>query len=147
MRPIVTPYELQVGLQDEPVWDGQYRLDFHNFMILSGNDEIKSNDLPHFSTISGKLVNPRSYVDQGDENDLTEQPISDNISSALIKAPGEQLQQVLFSSAGANFLANKTFKGLGSDISMDDLNTNSPSILEEGRSGIARGYVNETDNR
>ena len=41
-------------------------------------------------------------------------------------------------SAGSNYLASREWKGLEARYGMDE-----PAILEEGRSGIARGYQEE----
>ena len=39
MRPIVTPYELEVALQAEPVWSGEYVLDFGKLALKGDVDE------------------------------------------------------------------------------------------------------------
>ena len=41
-------------------------------------------------------------------------------------------------SAGSNYLASREWKGLEARYGMDE-----PAVLEEGRSGIARGYEEE----
>ena len=41
-------------------------------------------------------------------------------------------------SAGSNYLASREWKGLEARYGMDE-----PAMLEEGRSGIARGYAEE----
>jgi len=41
-------------------------------------------------------------------------------------------------SAGSNYLASRVWKGLEARYGMDE-----PAVLEEGRSGIARGYGEE----
>jgi diphthamide biosynthesis protein 2 len=41
-------------------------------------------------------------------------------------------------SAGSNYLASREWKGLEARYGMDE-----PAILEEGRSGMARGYEEE----
>lgn len=33
LRPIITPYELEIALQAEPQWDGKYVLDFGKLAI------------------------------------------------------------------------------------------------------------------
>ena len=34
LRPIITPYELEVALQPEPIWTGKYVLDFGKLSLL-----------------------------------------------------------------------------------------------------------------
>jgi diphthamide biosynthesis protein 2 len=43
-----------------------------------------------------------------------------------------------FESAGSGYLTSREFKGLEVRYGMDE-----PAVLEEGRSGVARGYAGE----
>ncbi|KAI0243181.1 Diphthamide biosynthesis protein 2 [Massospora cicadina] len=89
-------------------------------------------DAPHYSLITGKLVNPRRYrptpaveLDMGTQGALLKQDQPTDIARALGSAAGE-------------FLATRSFQGLEPSLGQGDVH-----LAEEGRQGIARGYKNE----
>ena len=59
-------------------------------------------------------------------------------SSAIILRNGENGVARLADSAAAEFLQGRSFKGLETRIGRD-----APSMLEQGRSGIAKGYEDD----
>lgn len=75
MRPIVTPFELEVALQVEPDWTGKYVLDFEELLAgaqektpelqkgKTGSDEEEDEDedRPVFSLVSGKYRQAKQY--------------------------------------------------------------------------------------
>ncbi|KAJ3380486.1 Diphthamide biosynthesis protein 2 [Lobulomyces angularis] len=103
--------------------------------ISVSSDE--SDDEPHFSLASGAYENSKRFVEISSSKEEEESKFGINDNNALIK------REVVFgngkvskiSSAGADYLNNRTFKGL--EIALQNLE---PSILEEGRDGIAKGY-------
>ncbi|KAG2018586.1 diphthamide biosynthesis protein 2 [Coprinopsis cinerea AmutBmut pab1-1] len=155
LRPIITPFELEVALSKEVRWDGTYKLDFASILPSSppspGSTPLSSSatnevegeggeeeeeeeedpDTPHFSLVSGKLVNSRLYP--ASSSSSSHQPSSTN--GELVQTNPSALQ-VLPNSAAAHFLTtSRTYTGLELRLGQDE-----PSVLEQGRSGIARGY-------
>ncbi|KAI9439278.1 diphthamide biosynthesis protein [Lactarius indigo] len=135
-RPIVTPFELQLALQPSPTWTGEYMLDFDRVLARepskrSSDDEDEDGDpdRPVFSLITGKYRHAKRYG----EDDPT--PAQETTSSALILRDQDGTVTTLRDSAAGEFLQSRTFRGLETRAGLDP-----PSILEQGRSGIARGY-------
>ncbi|KAF8517621.1 diphthamide biosynthesis protein [Gautieria morchelliformis] len=138
LRPIVTPFELFLSLSPEPSWPGNYILDFEHVVEHQAATNSKDDgnerdaDEPVFSLVTGKYRHPKRY-DQGDsfsllpDDDLT--VILRNTETAVTRTS---------ESAGADFLKQRTFKGLEQRLGEDG-----PSVLEQGRSGIARGYQDD----
>ncbi|KAJ7079362.1 putative diphthamide synthesis protein-domain-containing protein [Mycena crocata] len=140
MRPIITPYELEVALQAEQSWTGRYVLDFEKLLTESGEgDDTASNsppesddpDQPIFSLITGKYRHAKRFGDKGREA-LPAAPSS----SVVLRSQDNAL--ALPDSAAAQFLQDRTYRGLEARVGQD-----APSVLEQGRSGIARGYADD----
>ncbi|CAL1702605.1 unnamed protein product [Somion occarium] len=138
LRPIVTPYELDIALQSEPTWTGEYILDFKKILesepksLPEGENEEEPEDLdqPVFSLVTGKYRHAKRYGTQATaEHDQKES------SSAIVLRNQDNAVTVMPDSAAGQFLQNRTFRGLETRIGED-----APSVLEQGRSGIARGY-------
>lgn len=140
LRPIVTPFELEVALQAEGTWSGQYVLDFEK--LLAGDSEndigaaIKNNrgdpDQPTFSLVTGKYRQAKRYGTEDNEMSV------EGTSAALTLRNQDNALSTLADSAAALFLHSRSYQGLETKIGED-----SPSILEQGRSGIARGYSDD----
>ncbi|KAH9016449.1 diphthamide biosynthesis protein [Lactarius pseudohatsudake] len=135
-RPIVTPFELQLALQPSPTWTGEYVLDFDQVLareppkhLLDDEDEDGDPDRPVFSLVTGKYRHAKRYG----EDDPT--PAQESTSSALILRDQDGTVTTLRDSAAGEFLQSRTFRGLETRAGLDP-----PSILQQGRSGIARGY-------
>ncbi|KAI0739403.1 diphthamide biosynthesis protein [Daedaleopsis nitida] len=145
LRPIVTPYELEIALQPTQTWTGRYVLDFEQLLKEqqqvsdsgrpTDNTEGEDEDLdqPVFSSVTGKYRHAKRY---GDVNGTRERDPHD--SSAVILRNQEQALYKMEDSAAAHFLQARTFRGLETRIGQD-----APSLLEQGRSGIARGYADD----
>ncbi|TEB24956.1 diphthamide biosynthesis protein [Coprinellus micaceus] len=155
-QPIVTPYELEVALGvGGRSWDGKYVLEFDQILRESGkftsgeymyDGEEESNqirvedegvssdedpDQPVFSLITGKYRQAKRYgasaaASMGASNGDISSLVLRNQEDALTALPG---------SAAAQFLQMRTYQGLEVRLGEDE-----PSVLEQGRSGIARGY-------
>jgi diphthamide biosynthesis protein 2 len=67
LRPIVTPFELQLALQPSPTWTGDYVLDFDEVLAHgppnppSDKDEEGDPDRPMFSLITGRYRHAKRY--------------------------------------------------------------------------------------
>ncbi|KAI9451826.1 diphthamide biosynthesis protein [Lactarius psammicola] len=143
-RPIVTPFELQLALQPSPTWTGEYVLDFdqvlareppkHSSPDVEEDDEDDDPDRPVFSLVTGKYRHAKRYG--ATEDDPT--PAQDPSSSALILRDQDGTVSTLRDSAAGEFLQSRTFRGLETRAGLDP-----PSILQQGRSGIARGYEDD----
>lgn len=149
LRPIVTPYELELALQPEPAWTGRYVLDFAKLAlqdasgdgdaectVARGEDEDEDEDRPMFSLVTGTYRQAKRYgaaaPDASPSNDA-------DAPQAVVLRNQESALSVLPDSAASQFLQARTYRGLETRIGED-----APSVLEQGRSGIARGY--QTDH-
>ncbi|KAF9467555.1 putative diphthamide synthesis protein-domain-containing protein [Collybia nuda] len=143
LRPIVTPYELEIALQAEQSWTGRYVLSFEQLLVESGQKPSHDNapsqeeqeevdpDQPIFSLVTGTYRHAKRY---GGDPSL-EGP--KNNSSAIVLRNQDNVVALKDSAAG-EFLLARTYQGLEARIGED-----APSVLEQGRSGIARGYQDD----
>ncbi|KAI6102295.1 putative diphthamide synthesis protein-domain-containing protein [Pisolithus croceorrhizus] len=142
-KPIITPHELKVALLPEGTWLGRYVLDFSHLITENecekeaveddaGNDD-KDPERPSFSLITGKYRQVRRFgVEEsakvGDSGD----------ASAVVIRNQETSVAKISDSAAALFLQSRTYRGLDARVGED-----APSLLEQGRTGTARGYTSE----
>ncbi|EKM51131.1 uncharacterized protein PHACADRAFT_177826 [Phanerochaete carnosa HHB-10118-sp] len=145
LRPIITPYELEVALQPEPLWTGQYVLDFEKLALGEADrsdaerPEVSDEDVdrPMFSLVTGTYRQAKRYGGphpEGPDGNDEDSPL------ALVLRNQENALSVLSGSAASQFLQSRTYRGLETRVGED-----APSVLEQGRSGIARGY--QTDHQ
>ncbi|KAF9221158.1 diphthamide biosynthesis protein [Gyrodon lividus] len=138
-RPIITPYELEIALQAEGAWSGRYVLDFERLLAeYSGNDdgnngEDRDPDQPTFSLISGKYRHARRFG--APETQLDDANAHQN---AIVLRNQDGTLTTLSDNAAAMYLQSRSYQGLDVRAGED-----APSILEQGRSGIARGYSDD----
>ncbi|TFK94479.1 diphthamide biosynthesis protein [Polyporus arcularius HHB13444] len=146
LRPIVTPYELEVALQPTQTWTGRYVLDFEQLLReqKDGVDDATSEpaehddvDQPIFSLVTGKYRHAKRYGDA----DATSTNETGDPSAVVLRNQDNALSK-MDDSAAAQFLQSRTFQGLETRIGQD-----APSLLEQGRSGIARGYGDDHRDR
>ncbi|RPD58166.1 diphthamide biosynthesis protein [Lentinus tigrinus ALCF2SS1-7] len=137
LRPIVTPYELELALQPTQTWTGRYVLDFEQLLREQQdaidnsppeNPEDEDDDQPVFSVVTGKYRHAKRYDGASAHDDIGD-------SSAVVLRNQENALSKMEDSAAAQFLQTRTFRGLETRVGQD-----APSLLEQGRSGIARGY-------
>lgn len=137
LRPIITPFEFEVALQAEGTWSGQYVLDFEKLLVGESENNLGAvaedggddPDRPTFSLVTGKYRQPKLYGTQDDETP------TEGTSAALTLRNQDGTVSKLVDSAAALFLHSRSYQGLEAKIG-EDL----PAVLEQGRSGIARGY-------
>ncbi|KAG9289206.1 hypothetical protein G9A89_022515 [Geosiphon pyriformis] len=145
-RPIVTPFELEIALDKSKSWTGEYITDFQDllFGIADNPDEMSRDfrkvddndeDQPYFSLITGKLKQGRKYVSR--ENDACE---DGNTTDLVLRNQNMSISTYLNSAAG-EFLNSRSFRGLQEDVGLSEV-----PLVEEGQSGIAKGYSNEISN-
>lgn len=158
-KPIVTPYEMMLALDESRSWTGSYVLEMNRLAEEaaqadagpqkeddgdgSGDDSEDELDggRPHFSLVTGGYVSRQKYESHrfGEEpKHITEADANDpaNQSSVILKdATSGQMTRIL-DSASALHLSGRSWRGLEQRLGMDE-----PSVLEEGRAGIARQYA------
>ena len=164
--PVVTPFELGVALmnEDERVWGGEWWGGIEGLKIEDGDkkeivpDNGKEEDgagelepeaeggvsddesaAPEFDLRTGKLISrsrpmraPLAVSSSGGADGAAG-------SSALVRkdAAGELATVNGVVSTGAEFLrSQRTWQGLGTDYTPEE-----STVVEEGRKGVARGYV------
>lgn len=154
LKPIVTPHEALLALRGSD-WDpSRWTLDIDTVLqeAKDGRDgkdgkegdadgegkkgaesEAREKDLD-FDLISGTYRVKRTFVEK--EADLVQ-----GTQDLTLRNQQWSLAN-LESSAGSLFLQNRSFQGLEPRYGQDE-----PSTLEQGRSGIARGYTEEKDER
>jgi diphthamide biosynthesis protein 2 len=138
LRPIITPFELEAALSRDRSWTGRYILDFDRLLreIDSGTKDIADvqhagdsdddPDHPQFSLITGSYRNAKRFGDSSVVGASTTE------NAVTLR---HQESSVIKQDEGAGFLHTRTFRGLEQRIGQD-----APSVLEQGRSGLARGY-------
>jgi diphthamide biosynthesis protein 2 len=168
-RPIITPFELQLALMGdgERVWKGDWRGDFASLVIEDG-EAIVGNELGK-GEIDDEEVSNKKDGGELDSEEESEPPEFDlrtgryvshsrpmrttaaNTSSLSSSNQPTQASKVLTRRAkgdlatvngavspGAEYLrSQRTWTGLGSDFHEEEAS----STIEEGRSGVARGYT------
>nr|XP_018267417.1 diphthamide biosynthesis protein 2 [Kwoniella dejecticola CBS 10117]OBR89575.1 diphthamide biosynthesis protein 2 [Kwoniella dejecticola CBS 10117] len=145
LQPIITPWELELALQGvKHIWDpAKWTLDLGKVLEGAngngmGDDENASADGkesdgdPHFSLVTGKMRSKKTFHSATDSTEIP----NEGIQALTLRNQNFDLARL--ESAGSNFLASREFKGLEPRYGMDE-----PSLLEEGRSGVARGYTEE----
>ncbi|KAG8835488.1 Diphthamide biosynthesis protein 2 [Serendipita sp. 400] len=142
LRPIVTPFELSIALGVAPSWDGRYLLDFGEVLVdcrtqerdASAKDDKEEEEeevQPEFSLITGKYRQVKRYGQRA----IPEEGLSTGDEGALIARNNEGTVAQVIESASSDFMRNRTWQGLEQRLGEDE-----PGLLEQGRSGIARGY-------
>ncbi|KAH8756497.1 putative diphthamide synthesis protein-domain-containing protein [Hyaloscypha sp. PMI_1271] len=166
-RPVITPFELGLCLQGdgERVWDGRWRGDFGGVgeMVAASSSKVDVDEEekkeaergdqdedseeesapPEFDLRTGRYVSHSRPMRT--TSSLTSPPGSHQsggsteASKVLTRrAKGDLVTVNGMASPGAEYLRNqRTWQGLGSDFAA----TEASLEIEEGRSGVARGYT------
>ncbi|PIS53904.1 diphthamide biosynthesis protein 2 [Candidozyma auris] len=172
-KAIVTPYELLLALSDELSWTGQWVTDFKSILSEIGNesddeqDDAKKKfkevvdgsdsdeDAPMFDPVTGKFTSNAKplrrlqHLQITQEADPESQPPD---STALVQKLSSAVALRNTVSTSAAHLQNRAWTGLGSDFrnQEDDSESDfdeSGAAVEEGASGIARGYDYDRTNK
>ena len=129
LKPVITPFELDVALNSDREWTGHYYANFKD--LLPGGKEYsefqKCQKETDFSLVSGKIRVNEENAEEGGENALATQ---------------ETRISILHKSGGGEFLSQRSWQGLE-----QKLGETSASLIVEGQTGIASGYVNIKDNK
>lgn len=153
-KPIITPYELTLALNKEITWTSKWVTDFENVLndltieddqnkeVDNKDDEYNSgmvfdSDAPEFDVVTGKFVSTSRPLRELKHLELESPP---NNSTALTKSvKGGAIIKGTVSTSAAH-LQNRYWSGLGSDFKDDEYYDEDGAIVEEGTTGIARGY-------
>ncbi|KAL7796768.1 putative diphthamide synthesis domain-containing protein [Trichoderma ceciliae] len=168
-RPVITPFEMEVALmsEEERIWGGEWWGGMEK-LTLEDDDSVKKKEEankekngrdetleenadddvdgeeslpPVFDLRTGKLVSHSRPMQLTTGSSPKTRKVNGNSeprsSDALVKRAAGELASINgVASPGAEYLrSQRTWQGLGSDFS-DEAST----LIEEGRSGIARGY-------
>ncbi|KAK2036630.1 diphthamide biosynthesis protein 2 [Colletotrichum somersetense] len=163
-KPVITPFEMEVALKPESErvwglewWGGIEKMD-HNAIRQDDNDdddeELDEDESapPEYDLRTGRLVASRpmrrmpirsadggAKKTDGERSVEAAAPSGQSGQSALVKREvGEMATINGVLSPGAEYLrSQRTWQGLGTDYDDDESST----VVEEGRSGVARGYT------
>jgi diphthamide biosynthesis protein 2 len=155
-RSVITPWELGIALGARE-WTGVWLADFAEVLRIDGEEELSSQKLKEEEE-EEEEEEEGSDEDAPPEFDLrtgryisTPRPLGRKKKSAAVEQNGESSAVVLTGmkkeliatggvlSPAATFLKEKrTWQGLGSDLADRD---GQGALVEEGRSGVARGYT------
>lgn len=151
-KPMITPYELNLALQREVMWSGQWLIDFEETLRASIDDDAKDDEVdeedkdePYFDPISGKYLSNSRPLRALQHVDVKADSQDDESESALATRASSQLAIRGTISTAVESLQSRTWTGLR--VSEDNENQSSASELEQGRKGIARGYTVSDDHR
>lgn len=164
-KPIITPYELKLALMPMVTWTGKWVTDFEAYLNKSTDDEIdggeewlnektgtlndQDNDefAPEFDPVTGqlKMTQPlrqlRHLELELESESITKKSNRDDdpTESSLVKKFSGSVTVGKTISTSAFGLQNREWTGLGSDFAETD--SKEGALVEDGRTGIARDYV------
>ncbi|CAK9784622.1 diphthamide biosynthesis protein [Cutaneotrichosporon oleaginosum] len=135
LRPIITPWELTLALKGkEGVWDpAAWTLDLNAALeeaaavVASERAEPHSDEELDFSLVTGAYRTRKTFG--GEE---------ERVGGTDVALRNNDMSLAKLESAGSMFLATRSFQGLEPRYGMDE-----PATLEQGRTGVARGYTEE----
>ncbi|KAJ9096731.1 hypothetical protein QFC21_005001 [Naganishia friedmannii] len=155
-KPILTPWELQLSLQgDRGVWaPDQWTLDFRRVLAdleeehgkiqeegradaTNDGENDSDNDTPVYSLVTGELHSVRRF---GHREDKAKEVGGETQDALVVRNQENALaQRHGLESVAANHLAQRQWMGLDPTEGLKGEKWE-PSMLEEGRRGIAKGY-------
>ncbi|CCK70634.1 2-(3-amino-3-carboxypropyl)histidine synthase KNAG_0E03800 [Huiozyma naganishii CBS 8797] len=146
-KPIITPYELTLALKDEIEWTGKWVTDFQKVLgsidegikeqeeeQLSGNGD---DDAPEFDVVTGTYISTSRPLRELKRLNI-EAPSGSEKSLTKTVAGGTVIKGTVSTSAA--HLHSRTWTGLGSDFQNDEEFEEDGAVVEEGITGVARGY-------
>lgn len=141
-KPIITPFELLLALEDDVSWSGKWETDFNKLIEQLQHHPLQetndTDDTPQFDVITGKFASnskplrSREYVS-------IETGAEDVIETGLVQKLSQDMVIKNTISTAAINLQQKHWKGLGTDYDQQEIDVQG-SLVEDGRNGIARGY-------
>lgn len=153
-KPIVTPYELLLALSDELTWTGKWVTDFNKVLEDLGEEEGEKpeepetnddeDDEPQFDPVTGKYVSNARPLRRLQHLQITLEENEPQESGALVQKLSSAVAVRGTYSTSAAHLQTREWTGLGSD--WHD-NSEEGAEIEEGRSGVARGYDYDRENK
>ncbi|QLL32384.1 hypothetical protein HG536_0C05530 [Torulaspora globosa] len=146
-KPIITPYELTMALQEDVTWTGQWMVGFSEVLAAieedvqdeqSSSGSAEDPDQPEFDAVTGKYVSTARplrqirHLEIGDSEEETSTSLIQSVSGGvLIKGT--------VSTAAAQ-MQNRQWQGLGSDFASQSHYEEDGATVEEGISGVASSY-------
>lgn len=165
-KPIVTPYELLLALGDEFSWTGKWVTDFNEVLKDMSLEEEPREDndnknktgddyedeAPEFDPVTGRYVStsrPLRKLQHLQISAEEQHPDDDADIHGLVKRFSSTVAIKNTVSTSAVHLQNRHWTGLGSDFQNDGSYNieEEGAIVEDGRSGIARGYDYDNANK
>ncbi|KAI8340997.1 diphthamide biosynthesis protein 2 [Choanephora cucurbitarum] len=147
-RPIVTPFELEIALIRDMEWTGNYVTDFSKLLPQLRTDgfeydeeedhDASSDEEPHFSLITGQYKSGPFHRVTNKNQDESE-ALTSTLTDLTLRGKETSIAMLLNSTAG-EYLKNRTYRGLEANVGQDEA-----AEVQEGLSGIARGYTNEKE--
>ena len=157
-KPIITPYELELALRPQVTWTGKWVTDFESLLRnektnesekseenliteKTDEEEVEDDYAPEFDPVTGKLkMNQPLRQLRHLELELESESSSSNKGdeNALVQRFSGTLSMGNTVSMSAMNLQSREWTGLGSDFTNED--STEGALVEEGRTGIARGY-------
>ncbi|GMM53768.1 2-(3-amino-3-carboxypropyl)histidine synthase [Maudiozyma humilis] len=146
-KPIITPYELTMALNQEVTWTGKWVTDFEA-ALKDVEDEIANADetdntpqdeseAPEFDVVTGRLLDTSRPLRNLKHLELEGASSSDKTLAKRV-AGGTVMKGTVSTSAA--HLQARHWAGLGSDFKEDEDYEEEGATIEEGISGVARGY-------
>ncbi|KAJ3416541.1 Diphthamide biosynthesis protein 2 [Chytridiales sp. JEL 0842] len=160
LRPIVTPFELELALVKGKAWTGAYETDLGLLAprigkeaqeelerqaaaagTLGGSDDDEDDDEPHFSLSTGGYKKSKKYASFNPTSTISSSSANGTVS---IRTPSGALSTFTVSSASAEYLnAERSYKGLEVRLGEEP----EGGEVKEGRRGVASGYSHEPEKR
>lgn len=161
-RPIMTPFELGLALMSdkERVWTGEWTGDFSSLVDGEINpitreeregdanneddyDDEEESAPPEYDLRTGRYVSHSRPMRKSTAALAASGDGDESSSRALMKKADGHLTVINgTASPGAEYLrSQRTWQGLGSDFEIKYENESRGAQVEQGRSGVARGYT------
>lgn len=166
-KPVITPFELELALRrdEERVWTGDWSANFQRVLddakanelrrastnfpeekdaVVGDDDSEEESAPPDFDLRTGRYISHTRPMQASSTRTVESSNHSGRLpSSALTRRTNHDIVAVNgVASPAAQFLnSRRTWKGLGSDIEVSYEEEAEGGTIQEGRTGIARGYV------
>ncbi|PVH19711.1 diphthamide biosynthesis protein 2 [Candidozyma haemuli] len=155
-KAIVTPYELLLALSDELSWTGKWVTDFKSILNELGEEpeeapekahnDDSDDEAPVFDPVTGQYTSMSKPLRRLQHLQISQdgEPTPTD-STALVQKLSSAVALKNTVSTSAAHLQQRAWTGLGSDFKDQEADSDSDydesgAAIEEGASGIARGY-------